>query len=295
MKSELIELKACLASLESMIERQGLAVEEYERQKREGGYYVPPVPLPQYEITFPELRSFDLLCKDTLERALPGHSELAAKWYVHDNVGVSGPVDVYWDLVPKRVILQHALHLLEARTTLTSETPQLSPIMLPREYRKLADSVRLFFEDSGRECQDYDRNVFIMTRFQSDTKALVQLDATIRASLRSRKLIGHRADDRCYPSDRNLWDNVCTYMLCCKYGVAILEDIIVQEFNPNVALEYGFMRALGKPTLLLKEQRFDPRADILGTLWQNFDILDIETTVSNAINKWLDDVGLDAV
>ena len=56
-------------------------------------------------------------------------------------------------------------------------------------------------------------------------------------------LMGHRADDRCYPNDRNLWDNVCTYMFCCKYGVHILEDIMADEFNPNVALEYGFMRA----------------------------------------------------
>ncbi|OGL61588.1 MAG: hypothetical protein A3J27_04615 [Candidatus Tectomicrobia bacterium RIFCSPLOWO2_12_FULL_69_37] len=83
-------------------------------------------------------------------------------------------------------------------------------------------------------------------------------------------------------------------MLCCKYGVAVLENIIVDEFNPNVALEYGFMRAMGKPALLLKEKRFKPRADILGTIWQDFDILNIDPTVPNAIDKWLDDVGVSA-
>jgi len=81
-------------------------------------------------------------------------------------------------------------------------------------------------------------------------------------------------------------------MLCCKYGVAVLEDIITDEFNPNVALEYGFMRALGKPTLLLKERRFNPRADILGTLWREFDILDIDHSVPEALNRWLDDLGI---
>jgi hypothetical protein len=35
------------------------------------------------------------------------------------------------------------------------------------------------------------------------------------------------------------------------------------------------MRALGKPVLLLKEKRMKPRADILGTLWEEFDILDV--------------------
>jgi hypothetical protein len=60
-------------------------------------------------------------------------------------------------------------------------------------------------------------------------------------------------------------------MVGCRFGIAVPEDILVAEFNPNVALEYGFMRALGKPTLLLKEQRMLPRADILGTLWGQFD------------------------
>lgn len=50
------------------------------------------------------------------------------------------------------------------------------------------------------------------------------------------------------------------------------------------------MRALGKPTLLLKERRFKARADILGTVWNEFDILDIQATVAGAIEKWLDDI-----
>ena len=81
-------------------------------------------------------------------------------------------------------------------------------------------------------------------------------------------------------------------MIGCKYGIALLEDIIADEFNPNVALEYGFMRALGKPTLLLKERRFKARADILGTLWEEFDILDIETSITSAVSRWLRDVGV---
>jgi hypothetical protein len=117
----------------------------------------------------------------------------------------------------------------------------------------------------------------------------------IRQTLNSRNLHGHRADDRCYPVDRNLWDNVSTYMICCKYGIAVLEDAISNEFNPNVALEYGFMRALAKPTLLLKESRLKPRADILGTLWETFDILDIEETISRAVLKWIKDLGLPAI
>jgi nucleoside 2-deoxyribosyltransferase len=72
-----------------------------------------------------------------------------------------------------------------------------------------------------------------------------------------------------------------------------LENILQNEFNPNVALEYGFMRALGKPVLLLKEKRMAPRADILGTLWEEFDMVEsIEETISRAIHRWVDDCGV---
>jgi hypothetical protein len=157
-------------------------------------------------------------------------------------------------------------------------------------FAKLNDSLKKFYADSARNCDEYEKNVFIMTRFLKGNKTLEAIDQTIRSTLSSRGLYGHRADDRCYPDDRNLWDNVCTYMHGCKYGVAVLEDILKNEFNPNVALEYGYMRALQKPVLLLKELRFQPRADILGTIWEEFDVLNIEESISSALSRWMDDL-----
>ena len=90
-------------------------------------------------------------------------------------------------------------------------------------------------------------------RFLADKGLLTQLDEALRKALCGHGLVGLRADDRMYPLDRQLWKNVCVYMLCCKYGVAVLEDRLKDEFNPNVALEYGFMRALDKPVLLLAD------------------------------------------
>lgn len=289
MERNVIELRACLASLERMIERARLLTEEYEVRVRQANDQTPVKSL-KYAIAFPEVRSLELLCKDTLERIFPDHPELTAKWYVHGNTGFDSPDDLHSSLLPKRAVLQHAIDLAEATAEVTAGGVKFPKTVLPREYEKLAESLRLMFEDSKRQCQNYDCNVFIMTRFQSGNPTLEQLDKIIRGTLQEYGLVGHRADDRCYPSDRNLWDNVCTYMLGCKYGIAVLEDILAEEFNPNVALEYGFMRALGKPTLLLKELRFKPRADILGTLWHEFNILDIPQTVPNAIKKWLEDL-----
>lgn len=45
--------------------------------------------------------------------------------------------------------------------------------------------------------------------------------------------------------DRDMWNNVCVYMICCKYGIALLENVSKQEYNPNAAIEYGFMQARG--------------------------------------------------
>lgn len=166
-------------------------------------------------------------------------------------------------------------------------------IIIPKGYSKLKESIKQFINDFDNKCNNYNKNVFIMTRFRKGNETLENLDKTIRGALDVLGLCGHRADNRCYPIDRNLWDNVCTYMICCKYGIAVLENIIEDEFNPNVALEYGFMRALGKPTLLLKEKRFKPRADILGTIWEPFDILNLKISIWEALRKWAKDLGLD--
>ena len=183
--------------------------------------------------------------------------------------------------------------MYQALSTTVEDQSVADSMDVPYAYNKLGDSLSSFFADSSNRCDVYERNVFIMTRFQAENRELALVDTTIRRSLEQKGLIGHRADDKCYPSDRNLWDNVCTYMFGCKYGVAILENLIVDEFNPNVALEYGFMRALGKPVLLLKEKRFSPRADILGTLWEEFDMFNIESSISAAVDKWHGDLVLD--
>ncbi|GGM73901.1 hypothetical protein GCM10007977_089340 [Dactylosporangium sucinum] len=156
--------------------------------------------------------------------------------------------------------------------------------MIPPGYEFLSKECERFFRDHPR----YEDNVFLMTRFDPANKFLATLDATIRQTLRGKDLNPVRADDKMYMPDRNLWNNVCVYMLCCGKGVAILEDRAADEFNPNVALEYGFMRALNRPTLLLADKGFrNLRADIIGTLREQFDLLDIENTVPEALERWL--------
>jgi nucleoside 2-deoxyribosyltransferase len=90
-----------------------------------------------------------------------------------------------------------------------------------------------------------------------------------------------------YMKDRDMWNNVCVYMLCCKQGIALLESYSKQEYNPNVAIEYGFMRALNKRVLLLRDKQFPrDRADITGKEMLPFDINN-KDSISRAMETWL--------
>ncbi|MFD5720184.1 hypothetical protein [Streptomyces sp. NPDC127036] len=158
---------------------------------------------------------------------------------------------------------------------------------LPPGYESLSDACQRFFRDHP----NYDKNVFLMTRFDSSSRPLVELDVELRRVLRAAGYNPVRADDKVYATDRNLWNNVCIYMLCCMQGVAILEDRAKDEFNPNVALEYGFMRALNRNVLLFADVGFrNLRADIIGTLREQFDITDISATVGPSLERWIRDL-----
>jgi hypothetical protein len=289
MSGSAMELHACLLSLEDLLERTKEFRKEFEAWKASDYRHPKEISDLPHVISFGEVRSLDLLCRDAILRDVPGRRDLADQWYVNEPKGASGPSDLIHELVVKRGLLRQAIAAARASPTdVGSEAKEPAP----SGYSKLAEPIRHFLEDSSRGCDQYEKNVFVMTRFEDGNKTLESIDQVIRSTVRKHGLVAHRADDRCYPLDRNLWDNVCTYMICCKYGIAVLENIMQDEFNPNVALEYGFMRALGKPTLLLREKRFKPRADILGTLWADFDILEIETSVASAIERWVGDLSL---
>jgi hypothetical protein len=149
-------------------------------------------------------------------------------------------------------------------------------------YEFLEEPCRRFLEDHP----DPRRNVFIMTPFH---KAVGKVIEALESALRDAGLNPLRADGKNYLKDRNLWHNVCVYMLCCGSGVAVLENQARREFNPNVALEYGFMRALDKRVLLLAEKNFKAiRADIGGIVRESFDARR-PNSVATAVRRWLRD------
>jgi hypothetical protein len=157
-----------------------------------------------------------------------------------------------------------------------------SQVRAPVGYEQLQPQLDAFTRDNPI----HEKNVFIVMRFRQD-KHFLEIRDAIRNALSGYGLKGLRADDRMYPNEGDLWSNICTYMLGCSHAVCVFEDIDERDFNPNVSLEYGFMRALNKPILLLKEKRL-PRmpTDIVGKLYRDFDAHNIEPTINRQIIDW---------
>jgi hypothetical protein len=163
---------------------------------------------------------------------------------------------------------------------------KIDRLKIPSGYQQLSRYVPAFLNDHP----NVEKNVFLIMRFKNGEQYKV-IENTIRQQLGNTELCVMRADEKDYTGD--LWENVCLYMIGCTYGIAIFEEIDEREFNPSVALELGFMLANNKRCLLLKDQRMPKLpTDILGKLYKTFDTYKIESSLSDAIDAWINDIGL---
>jgi hypothetical protein len=100
-----------------------------------------------------------------------------------------------------------------------------------------------------------------------------------------------RADENEFHSD--LWGNVRTHLHGCGFGVAVYERIESDEPNANVGLEVGYLMAMNKPVLLLKDKTVEAlQADLAGKLYKPFDPHDPEGSIPEQMAKWLEDNGI---
>lgn len=135
------------------------------------------------------------------------------------------------------------------------------------------------------EVAPYAKSAFIMTKYPegdgADAKRLQSIIDLVSASLAAAKLAPRIAKEAQYHAA--LWDNVELHALGCQLGVAIAESHYLPEFNPNVAMEWGWMRGMGRPVILLVEKDFNLRADVEGITRATFDWTDPDATVGPAM------------
>lgn len=138
----------------------------------------------------------------------------------------------------------------------------------------------------------FEKSVFVMTKFPDPKKPAIvdaQLGAVIQAvrdAVQGCGYVARLANDTEYHN--MLWDNVELYLLGCRRGIAIVEDKYLPELNPNVAMEWGWMRGMGRNVLYLVEKEFKKqRADWGGLIERSFEWANPEPDVKAAVEAWL--------
>lgn len=130
--------------------------------------------------------------------------------------------------------------------------------------------------------------VFVIMPFIETLNSVYQ---AIENTLKTHGMTAIRADKEEFSDD--LWGNVSTYLNCCVAAIAIFNKFDAEEediYNPNVALETGYMMALGRKVCLLKDSCLKKLpTDIISKLYKTYDADDIERTVSQQIESWLKD------
>jgi hypothetical protein len=190
--------------------------------------------------------------------------------------GRESPIEKY--IVPFLDFIEQRLPVPVPTRVSSSLTPSPPPI--------IHDSLKKF----RSEHPDSESTCFVMMRF-GKTKAHARLEKTLKQALKRHGLIGLLARDREFHED--LYPNIQTYLHGCAFGIAVFERLESDEFNPNVALEVGYMFGLRKQVLLLKDQTLRAlHTDLVGKLYREFDPQNPEDTIPAQIDSWLTDKGL---
>ena len=138
-------------------------------------------------------------------------------------------------------------------------------------YRPLLEAFEQKLMAKGRPAE---RRVFIMTKYPDGKDAALdqQLQTVIDTVRNAVKARGYHpqlaTDDKLHA---NLWENIEIQMLACGRGIAIVEDRFNAKLNPNVAMEWGWMRAMNKPVTYLVEKDIEHvPADVAGLIKSRF-------------------------
>lgn len=131
---------------------------------------------------------------------------------------------------------------------------------------------------------------FLVMRIVAE-KPFARIVEVIKETAEKHGLTVVRADENEFHAD--LWGNVRTHLHGCGFGIAVYERIESDEPNANVGLEVGYLMAMNKPVLLLKDKTVATlQADLAGKLYKPFDPHDPEGTIPGQLTKWLEDYGI---
>jgi nucleoside 2-deoxyribosyltransferase len=159
--------------------------------------------------------------------------------------------------------------------------------LLKSKQPTISDELSLSLERFRKDYPITEKCGFLMMKFE-DSKIQMEIIDVLKSHLSEKGITLLRADDKWYADD--LFENIKTYMQGCSFGIALFDRINTDEFNPNVSLEIGYMMALNKPVLLLKDKTLKSlQTDLVGKLYHQFDFQYTDKTIPIVLDKWISD------
>ena len=150
--------------------------------------------------------------------------------------------------------------------------------------------IKMSLERLADKYPDSKKLGFLIMRIAA-TKPLERIVSVIKDTAGKHGLVIIRADENDFHAD--LWGNVRTLLHGCGFGVAVYERIESDEPNANIGLEVGYLMAMNKPVLLLKDKTVTAlHSDLAGKLYKEFDPHDPESNIPEQLTRWLEDNGI---
>lgn len=134
-----------------------------------------------------------------------------------------------------------------------------------------------FFDKYGPGC------VFVIMPFDKRYDKLYEVIKEVFSRCRYTAV---RADENTFHDD--LWENVNVYLDCCVAAVAFFEKKPFKSFNPNVALEVGYMLGRGKKVFIIKDKRIkDLPTDLKGKICYDYDGCGNNNSLEVKLDEWM--------
>ena len=142
-----------------------------------------------------------------------------------------------------------------------------------------SDAEMKFYEKYGHNA------IFVIMPFREELNKVYEIIKDIFAS---KGYSAIRADEKEFTND--LWENVRVYLECCNVAVAVFDKNDQDNFNPNVAIEVGYMLSKGNKVCLLKDKKLPKLpSDLISKMYKEYDSDDVEGTLPEQLGLWIRD------
>ena len=127
--------------------------------------------------------------------------------------------------------------------------------------------------------------IFVIMPFREELNKVYEIIKDIFAS---KGYSAIRADEKEFTND--LWENVRVYLECCNVAVAVFDKNDQDNYNPNVAIEVGYMLSKGNKVCLLKDKKLPKLpTDLISKMYKEYDSDDVEGTLPEQLGLWIRD------